>query len=176
MGDIDKLKSYSLSDGDIRKLLGSDISIMTYPELKHMKHIDECFDSKGRCIVLYLTESENSGHWTAMIKKDNSIEFFDPYGDSPEGVRKEINPAKREELDETRPYLQNLLRASGHSISYNRNPFQIDKPGINTCGRHCVTRLAHSDLPIDEYKALIKSSGMSPDDYVTEYTYNELHK
>jgi hypothetical protein len=174
--DNNKIKSYSLSDGDIRRLLGDDISIMTYPELKHIKNIDDCFDSKGRCIILYLTESENSGHWTALLKRGNHIEFFDPYGSSPEGVRKEIAPEQREALDETQPYLQNLLKGSAYSVSYNHNPFQIDKPGINTCGRHCVTRLAHGDLPLDKYKALIKNSGQSPDDFVTDYTYKALHK
>jgi hypothetical protein len=45
MGEV---QDYPLSDGDIRKMLGSDIKIITYPELKHMKSIDECFDKKGR--------------------------------------------------------------------------------------------------------------------------------
>jgi hypothetical protein len=172
----DKIKSYSLSDSDIRKLLGGDISIMTYPELKHIKNIDDCFDSQGRCIILFLTESETSGHWTALLKRGDHIEFFDPYGDSVGGVLKEIPEERRQALDQTRPYLQNLLKASPYKVSYNKNPFQIDKPGINTCGRHCVVRLLHPDLDINEYKALIKSSGMTPDDFVSDYTYKALRK
>jgi hypothetical protein len=176
MSNKSELKEYSLSDGDIRTVLGQNISIMTYPELKHISNIDDCFDDKGRCIILYLTESENSGHWTALLKNGNHIEFFDPYGDSPEGVRSEIPPDKRQQLDETRPYLQNLLKGSAYKVTHNRNPFQQDKAGINTCGRHCVVRLKHHDLDISQYKSLIKKSGMSPDDYVCHVTYEILHK
>jgi len=172
----EKIKSYSLSDADIRKLLGPDISIMTYPELKHMKNIDDCFDSEGRCIILFLTESENSGHWTALLKRGDIIEFFDPYGGSPESVRKEIDPDQRQALDQTQPYLNNLLKGSAYKIQHNKNPFQKDKPGVNNCGRHCVMRLLNKDMTIDEYKSLIKESGMSPDDWVCEETYKVLHK
>lgn len=171
---MDKVKAYSLSDADIRKILGDDISIMTYPELKHMKSIDDCFDSSGRCIILYLTESENSGHWTALIKRGDTIEFFDPYGDSPEGVRKMIDPEQRTALGEDRPYLNNLLK--GSRVVHNKNPFQQDKPGVNDCGRHCIMRLLNKDKSIEQYKALIKSSGQSPDDWVCAETYKLLRK
>jgi hypothetical protein len=170
------VKAYSLSDADIRKLLGDNISIMTYPELKHLKHIDDCFDSEGRCVILFLTESENSGHWTGLLKRGTTVEFFDPYGDSPEGVRKEISPEMRETLDETRPYLNNLLNGSGYKVSYNRNPFQQDKVGVNDCGRHVVMRLLNKDKTLDEYKSLIKSSGQTPDNWVCAETFKVLHK
>ena len=176
MGDIDKLKSYSLSDGDIRKLLGSDISIMTYPELKHMKHIDECFDSKGRCIILYLTESENSGHWTALIKRGSDIEFFDPYGEKPDDELKWVSGGKREELGITQPYLTKLLRQSEVPVIYNKVPFQDENDSIETCGRHTASRLLFSHLSLPEYYDMIKKSKLDADDFVAGLTFPLIRK
>ena len=59
---MDSIKDYPLSDDDIRTILGNDIKIITYPMLGKMRDISEAFDSKGRCIMLYLTHSESSGH------------------------------------------------------------------------------------------------------------------
>jgi hypothetical protein len=169
-------KSYSLSDGDIRKLLGQDISIITYPELKHLQSADDMFDDKGRCILLFLTENDHSGHWLALIKRGQTIEFFDPYGEAPEDQKDNVPEANLERLDESQPYLTDLIKASGYKTVYNHFGYQKDKAGINTCGRHCAVRLLNKDLPLPKYKTMIQNSGLSPDDYVTKATYAILNK
>jgi hypothetical protein len=165
-----------LSDGDIRKLLGDDIRILTYPELKHMRSIDECFDSKGRCILLFLTTSPTEGHWCCMLRKKKGIEFFDPYGDPPEAQKKGISGGRLAELDVRQPYLTQLMRGSGKPVYYNTYDFQRDKSSVNTCGRHCVVRCLYSPYSLEKYEKIIKKSGMTPDEFVSGVTANYLGK
>ena len=173
MGEV---QDYPLSDGDIRKMLGSDIKIITYPELKDMKSIDECFDKKGRCIMLFLTTSPTEGHWCAMLRKQKGIEFFDPYGEAPDKQKDNIPRSRLQLLDENQPDLTNLLRASGKEIYYNKIPFQKDKAHVNTCGRHCVTRVYCGNMSLSKYRKMIKNSGLSPDEFVSAFTWEQLHK
>lgn len=173
---LSEVKDYPLSDSDIRTILGSDIKIITYPELKRMRSIDECFDAQGRCIILFLTTSATSGHWCCMLRKKKGIEFFDPYGEAPEEQKDGVPRGQLEALDESKPYLTSLLRASGRPVYYNTHPFQKESRSINTCGRHCVVRCLYGPYSIQKYASIIKKSGMSPDDFVSGLTYDKLNK
>ena len=171
-----EVKDYPLSDEDIRTILGNDIHIITYPELKHFKHIDECFDKKGRCIILFLTSSPTSGHWCCLLRKKGKIEFFDPYGGTPQDVKGFVGKGMLDALDERQPYLSTLMRASGLPVYYNAYEFQKDKKSINTCGRHCVVRCLYAPYSLAKYKSIIDKSGMSADDFVSGLTYDKLRK
>jgi len=175
-GALERVKACPLSDGDIRRILGEDINIFTYPQLKTLRSANDLFDSKGRCLVLFLTESPTEGHWVCLLNKKKGIEFFDPYGDTPSEIKDEIPRAKREQLDMDSPYLTRLLRASGRPVYTNTFAFQKEKRDVNTCGRHCVVRLLYAPYSLDQYKAVIDSSGLSPDDFVAGLTYDKLRK
>jgi hypothetical protein len=175
-GALERVKAYPLSDGDIRRVLGDDIKVFTYPQLKRLRSADDLFDSKGRCIILFLTESETAGHWCCLLNKKKGIEFFDPYGDDPDGVKDEIPKSKRDELDMNQPYLMRLLAQSGRPVTYNSYPFQREKQDVNTCGRHCVARLLYAPYSLDKYGAIIKKSKMNPDDFVSGLTYDKIRK
>lgn len=170
-------EDYALSDSDINQLLGGT-KIFRYPELKGMSSIEDAFDKYGRAMMLYLTEDANTGHWVCMLKHGNVIEYFDPYGGyKPDDERKWLSPQKLEELGEDEPVLTHMLK----NYKVRSNPYKLQAESergkaINTCGRHCVTRLMLGHLPIDKYAALIKSSGVSPDDFVTSFTYQMLKK
>ena len=173
---LGKIKEYPLSDADIRKILGNGISIITYPDLGKMNSIDEAFDSKGRCIMLYLTESETSGHWVCMLKKRGSIEFFDPYGEPPDKPLTTLSDEQREALGEGEPLLTEMLRASGKPVYYNTHGFQKDRADVATCGRHSVVRCLYAPYTLEKYKACIDKSGMSPDNFVSALTAQKLGK
>lgn len=175
-GGLAEVKDYPLSDADIRKILGNDIKILTYPELKKLKSASELFDSKGRCILLFLTQSPTEGHWCCLLNKKKGIEFFDPYGDPPGGVLEDIPEEQKEALDMDKPYLGQLLRASGRPIYYNSHAFQADRANVNTCGRHCVVRCLYAPYSLEKYEGVIKKSGMSPDTFVSALTANMLGK
>ena len=173
---LGRIKDVPLSDSDIRRVLGKDIKIITYPELASMNSIDECFDNKGRCIMLYLTESETSGHWVCMLRKKDGIEFFDPYGEPPESALRGVSEEDKEAYGEAEPYLTNLLKASGLKVIYNKHRFQKEKANVNTCGRHSVVRCLYAPDTLEKYKAVMDSSGMSPDDFVSALTAPKVGK
>jgi hypothetical protein len=175
-GTVASVKGYSLSDDDIRKILGPDIKIITYPMLGEMSSIDQAFDSKGRCVMLVPNVSPTMGHWVAMIKRKNGIEFFDPYGDAPEEQKDGLSQSKLQALDIDHPFLTKLLRASGKPIYYNTKGFQSENRNVATCGRHAIARLLYAPYSIDKYDACIRASGLSPDDFVAGLTYNALKK
>ena len=167
---------YPLSDADIKQLLGSDIKIMIYSDLENVPSIDSIFDIKGRSMLLYPVSSEYNGHWVCLLKKGDKIEFFDPYGKAPDKELDWIGSAKRREFNVEEPTLSRLLKESDYKISYNKHPFQKDGATVNTCGRHCVVRLMFKDLSLDAYLKLIKSSGLTADEFVSGLTYLKLHK
>jgi len=173
---MERVKEYSLSDADIRKILGDDIKIITYPMLGEMSSIDEAFDSKGRCVMLVPNVSPTMGHWVAMIDRGNSIEFFDPYGDAPEEQKDGLSQSKLQALDIDQPFLTKLLRASGKPVYYNTKAFQSSGRDVATCGRHAVSRLLYAPYSIDKYDACLRSSKLSPDNFVAGLTYNALKK
>jgi hypothetical protein len=176
MTTLQEAKAYPLGDDDINKILEPDTHIFTYPYLKQVKDIDEIFDPYGRAMMLYLTENSNTGHWVCLIRRPDEIEFFDPYG---EGVDKQLSwvgKGKRMELEQERPLLSKLLREKGLPVVYNKTKFQKVDDDIATCGRHCVIRLLFKDLPLPKYAEMIKTSGMTPDEFVTRKTYDLLGK
>jgi len=175
-GGIAKVRKYALSDGDIRKLLGDDIAIHNYPDLEGMRSADELFDSKGRAILLYPNSSPTSGHWVALLKRPGRIEFFDPYGDAPDHQNDGLPTAYLKTLDVDRPHLTRLLRAAGKPVFYNRHAFQKESPNVATCGRHAAVRLLYAPYSLAQYKKVLDSAGMAPDDFVSGVTYERLRK
>jgi hypothetical protein len=179
---IDDIKAYALSNDDINAILEPDTKIFTYPQFGDMESIESAFDRLGRCVFLFLTQSETVGHWLCMFARDDgSIEYFDSYGEKPEAQRKWIGEEKLEELGEAEPYLFNLLKESNKKVYYNTYPYQTDRNDINTCGRWCVARLIMKDYSnLQFYNAVrrdMKERGITKlDDWVAVWTYEMLGK
>jgi len=174
---IEEVRMYPLSDSDLRQILGANIKILNYPQLKRMKHISDMFDDMGRSILLFPNASPTSGHWTCLINRPDKIEFFDPYGDAPDTEQKGgMSKGRLEMLDIERPDLTRLLRTAGKPIYYNNHAFQKSKASVATCGRHCAVRLLYAPKTLNQYMGIIKKSGLSPDDFVSGITYDKLKK
>lgn len=173
-----QVESYSLSETDIQRMIPS-LKILPYPDLLKARTIDDVLDQKGRLMLLYLTESEMSGHWVCLLKYRNSniIEYFDPYGNyKPDGESKWLTPEKLKQLGQSTKKLTQLLNASPYEIKSNAFPFQSEQMNMNTCGRHCTTRLYFKHLRLPEYIALVESSGLNPDTFVSAFTYNLINR
>lgn len=169
-GLMRSLKAYALGDNDIKDDLPST-KIWTYYDLQKAKSLDELWDKKGRFILLYPLEKRNVGHWVCLLKRDDgTIEFFDSYGEKPDQPIQELTAGKRNELDLEKEVLMDLLKQSGAKIVYNSHPFQKLKPGINTCGRWCVSRLAFHKMPLNDFKKLIDDMEIEPDKAVVALT------
>jgi hypothetical protein len=173
--DLHQVEGYALGDDDLAKIV-PNTHIFTYPYLKSVKDIDEVFDDQGRALMLYLTEDKQTGHWVALIRKPDHIEFFDPYGERPDHELTWIGKGKRAELDEDKPLLSRLLREKGLPVIYNKHHFQEDNGDIATCGRHSATRLLFKDLSLPQYADMIKRSGLSPDEFVSRITFPLIKK
>jgi hypothetical protein len=182
MSAIDKIKAYALSNQDIQDILEPDTKILTYPEFCTMDHIDEAFDSLGRCVFLFLTKSATSGHWLCMFKRGaNTIEYFDSYGDKPEDQRKWLTPEQLQALNQGEPCLLELLKASRYKVYYSPYDYQSDKNDINTCGRWVAARLLKKELTNKQFYHFVisdmKQSGLtSKDDWVALWTYQMIGK
>jgi len=150
--------------------------IITYPELDDLPSWEDAFDDDGRCVLLFLTEDNSTGHWVGLIRNAKTIEYFDPYGEAPEGNKKWLTKEKLQQLDQDRPYLTRLLRASGMKVYYNKHDFQQDKANVNTCGRWVVSRLLLRKKTLQQFYDTIRKSKMDPDDFVSALTFKILGK
>jgi hypothetical protein len=178
--ELEKAKLYALSDEDIEDLLGEDIFICVYPYLNEVEHIDQIFDDKGRCMLLFNTVDDSTGHWVCLSKKGNRIDFFDPYGLKPDEPMKWLTETKRDDLDMETKQLTKLLKSSGYQVYYNNFEFQSDK-NSNTCGRHCCARLLYLNYDLDQYYQFInhyknKYELGTIENAVTYLTYNIINK
>ena len=177
-GQLANIESYSLSESDIQKMIPT-LKIIPYPDLLKAQKIDDVLDGKGRLMLLYLTEDENTGHWVCLLKyrNSNTLEYFDPYGNyKPDGESKWLSPQKLKQFGQASKKLTQLLQDSPYEIKSNAYPFQTDKINMNTCGRHTTTRLYFKHLKLPEYIKLVESTGLRPDEFVSAFTYNLIGK
>jgi hypothetical protein len=179
--ELERIKSYALSNDDINDILGSDTKVFTYPKFFDFEHIDEAFDREGRCVFLFLTQDEHTGHWLCMFKRPEGIEYFDSYGDKPDAQRSWLSEEKLEELGEGEPRLTELLRASGQRVYYSTCQYQVERSDVSSCGRWCATRLLCKDMSNLQFfnfvKEQMKELGLTKrDDWVSLFTFQQLGK
>lgn len=175
-GRASRARAYALSDADIRQILGNDIKIYTYDQLAGMKDYRQLFDARGRGILLYQTTSPMEGHWVCLLNKPDHIEFFDPYGNKPDNIGEYMTEPVREELGINKKLLIPLLKKSGKPVIYNTHAFQKSRNDVATCGRHSIVRCLYNTKSLDEYKKIVDSSNLAPDDFVLGITYDKLKK
>lgn len=173
--DMNRIKQYALSNEDITNILG-DTRILTYPELDDLASWEDAFDEDGRCVLLFLTEDQSTGHWIGLLRNANTIEYFDPYGEAPEETKQWLPEEKLRMLDQEQPYLTRFLRSTKCEVYCNLYQFQEDKANINTCGRWVVSRLLLRRKTLKQFYDAIKKSGMKPDDFVSALTFKILGK
>ncbi len=177
---LNEIKKYALGDDDMNIILGDNLFIFVYPYLDDVNNIDQVFDNEGRSLMLYLVNNINSGHWVCMIKKNNHILYFDPYGKRPDDIIDSLDEDKKDELDMETKKLTHLLKNSGYIVDYNIFPYQKLGDNINTCGRHCAFRLLNRDLSDIQYNNLInkytKKYNLNIDDTISLLIYNILGK
>src|SRR5208282_3443963 len=117
--------------------------------------IDQLLSPFGCCILLFEAKKDY-GHWTAIIKRNNVIEFFNSYGGDnsglPDAALSMINPEFRIISNQIFPYLTKLMYDSPYELNYNEFRFQKKGQSIRTCGRHCVIRCLCKNMNIYQYK------------------------
>ena len=131
--ELKELKADPLDDLEI-KAQDKDIQIIVYNDLQRYKSIDELLPNNiDYCILLYQTESENSGHWVALCRNNEDIYYFDSYGKPAD------EPQKWNTKNIMTPnLLTNLLKDGNFNVYENTKKYQKQEYLINTCGRHAV--------------------------------------
>ena len=64
-----------LSDADLETILGSDVKIITYPQLANYKTIEELLPKQYDFVIILLLESPSSGHWCALLRYSSVFEL-----------------------------------------------------------------------------------------------------
>jgi len=154
--NIKKVKEYALSDSDIHSYL-PDVKIYMYNELDNYSKIDDILPHPNSYLILLYQDSENTGHWTCILRQNNTVEFFDPYGKYPDTELRWVDNEVREDLGITGKFISNLFDNSNLKIVYNTAPYQHTSNKVNTCGRHVVYRLLNRNLSLKDYHKHFKN-------------------
>ena len=72
MSDIKRLIRKSLSDTDLRHILGSDLKILKYSELSKVDSLDTLFPAELDYCIILIEEELDSGHWVALMIRQYS--------------------------------------------------------------------------------------------------------
>jgi hypothetical protein len=154
--NIKNIESYSLSDSDIRHYL-PDVNIYMYSDLANYHKIEDILPNPNNYLILLYQDSENTGHWVCILRQNNTVEFFDPYGKYPDTQLKWVDNEIREDLGITSKFISNLFNNSKLKIVYNTAPYQETGNGINTCGRHVIYRLLNRNISLKNYHIMFKN-------------------
>ena len=170
-----------MSDADIKKVFKpKNINIVEYQKLPKYKHIDELLINEPYCVLFFPENDESTeGHWTCIIKHaNNQYEYFDSYKNyTPDKEQKWLTKEVKKHLHITSPFLTDLFNRSNiKTVICNPYPFQSQKDGICTCGKHVCSRLIFYQLPLTKYWDIIKHSKINPDRFVSILIYKILGK
>lgn len=176
--NLKKIEDYSLNEKNIKKILGKNIKIIEYSQLKYINNIDDIFDDEGRCILFFATESNTIGHWECLIKQDNRILFFDSYGLGIDKCKNYVSKKLLIKLNEYPNYLTDILNKSGYNIFHNAVRYQKMEGDITTCGRHCCLRLLNEKMNGLQYRQFMNSlinftNTTNYDQAVSKYLYSK---
>lgn len=144
--EIDEEKAQPMDDSDIRDFL-PDVKIMRYSDLKNYRTIQELLPNDIDYAIILYQESENKGHWVAVLRYNKTFEFFDPYSSKNGEIDEPLlwTPCiVRLKLNCHIPYMTRLFNNIDRSIYkavYNPVKYQILRDDVNSCGRHCTFRI-----------------------------------
>jgi hypothetical protein len=161
--ETSKKIEYPLGDDDIKKFLPT-AKVITNKDLEKYNDIDEIFDSSKPVdsIIILMLNAPNQGHWCALSKYGNIIEFFDSYGNDPNTVYNFTPATTRRKLGTGRNKLGDLLNRTKKNVVYNPVKYQEDNKNfidINTCGRHVCFRvksLLDKGMTLPEYYKMME--------------------
>ena len=137
------MSNYMVSSNDLKNVLGDDLKIINFSDLKNYKNIYELLPAKkDYCVIFYTDDFKNGcmiGHWTCLMRYKHHFEFFDSYGLTVSQELKFISPDKKKRFGEDTDYLEKLLKPVQHN--YNHYDFQKWDDKTTTCGRFVIIRI-----------------------------------
>ncbi len=167
---MESLLQSALSKEDILQKVHTKVH--SYIDLMTLDSIDDIFDSKGRCIILYANEDINTGHWVALCKQSSNIQFYDSYGYPPDftGISTGASKALETLTGQSERRVLQMIRNGGYGIEYSNECIQNEEDSA-TCGKYCVLKLFFNEMPISLFNRFIESSSakynLSNDEYIS---------
>ena len=79
MASIEEIEHKSLSDTDIKKVLGQSCKILKYSQLSKYSDLDQLLPKEKDYVVISIENSPDVGHWCALLRYNNIWEWFDSY-------------------------------------------------------------------------------------------------
>jgi hypothetical protein len=166
---LETITTTPMDNFQIEKYL-PNVPIISYSDLPKYSSIEDILPHNNSYAVILYQNSENSGHWTALFRKDNKIYFFCSYGSKVDEPLNWISKESNKKLGINAPYLSILLNKTGMPVYYNTIEHQDEDKRVSTCGRYVVyfikSMLNGQDL--SDFNKKIKASGLPADVYVSE--------
>ena len=135
--EMKRTLAYSLSDADIRHILGQDCRIVEYCDLDKFSSMDDLLPGETDYVIILIESQDNSGHWCAITKQNKVISMMDSYGIKLQDELNFISRAVNRMLGNTKEELEKLIKSCPDDVEviYNKTPLQHQSPSICTCGR-----------------------------------------
>ena len=170
--NLEAIERYSLSDSDIRKILGRRCRIIKYNELSKYSDLTQLLPKEKDYVVILIEDSPDHGHWVSLSKFKNRYQWFDAYGNRIDADLRWTSMKMRKSLHEDIPYLTRLLDASELDCIYNNIKYPEMDSDINTCGDHVchyLYRMINDNMDLQDYYNFMKDLKRK-----TGYNYDEL--
>ena len=137
--------SKPMTDLDLEQYVGvKPKDIIKYSELKNYKSMTDLLPKDKSFRIILIEDKFNSGHFVAILRYGDTVEFFNSYGGKPDDDWKFINRMIRVILGENTNELTRLFKKAtdkGFKTVYNTTRLQKLSNNIQTCGRWCVLRI-----------------------------------
>ena len=146
-----KKLAYSLSDSDLKSVLGQDLRIIKYADLDQYKSLNELLPENNSYVVILIESEHNSGHWVTISFRDNVFTMFDSYGCDLRTELDFISRAKNYILGNTKKELTDLIKNTEDccEVLFNKERLQSKNSEIATCGRFVACYLSFFNMGYD---------------------------
>jgi hypothetical protein len=137
-------------------------NLITYKELKKFKTMEQLLEKPNFDYKILLIETQrNQGHWVCLAKKDDTVYWFDSYGQDPHENINMVSSCVRRMLGQENDEIKRLYKSAreeGFRVEENDFQFQADKPNINTCGRWILffIQCIREGMGFEEMEALVE--------------------
>jgi hypothetical protein len=137
MEHIQKMTRMPTSDKYILSKIKTNI--IANSDLELVDDIDELFENDS-FIVLYENTAGDVGHWVAVVRRGDTLSYFDSYGRKPDFPKY---------IGNKYPHLSRLLYNSRYNLEYNEKNLQ--EKNRATCGHHAIVRILFKNEPLADY-------------------------
>ena len=179
-----QLKFKPMSDTDIHQTLPNQ-KIVEYNEFSKLNDITDLLSENVDSVIILYQREPREGHWCSLVRIDDNIYYFDPYGYAIDTPLNWVSHKVDESLGQGSKWLSKLLDKSNLNSFYNTFDYQGHKDIFNkednkrysiaTCGRHScsfVKYMMKYKTNLRKYKqymeGLKRKTGLNFDDIVSQ--------